>query len=150
MLYIFRALKHHQTEYSPFLRGSENVAIEGGQDTEEKQIEQQFSVDELVEGTSPHKQKPGESTTGGTGDLVLIRDRHVLSIQEHRANFFSRTTRSRARCYSYFQKFSSVEPESEIVLQLQTTCVQSLEYFMSEEVVYSFSRNTQVYLLMIE
>lgn len=94
MLYIFRALKHHQTEHPPFLHGIENVAIEDGQDTEEKQIEQQFLVDELVEGTAPHKQKSGESTAGGTGDLVLIRDRHVLSIQkpiQDRANFFSRT-----------------------------------------------------------
>lgn len=128
------------------------MAIERGQDTEEKQVEQQFPVDELVEGTAPHKQEPGESAAGGTGDLVLIRDRHVLSIQEHRASFFSRTTCSRARCYSYFQKFSSVEPESEIALQLQTACVQSLENFISGEVVYScdsFFRDTRVYLLII-
>jgi len=124
---IFKTL-----EYPPFLLGSEDVAIKRGQDTEEKQVEQQFPVDELVEGTAPHKQEPGESTAGGTGDFVLIRDRHLLSIQVHRASFFSKTTRSRARCYSYFQKCSFVEPEREIyILQLQTaTCVRSLEYFM--------------------
>ncbi|KAL0131846.1 hypothetical protein PUN28_003003 [Cardiocondyla obscurior] len=49
-------------------------------------IEHQFPVNEFVKGTAPHKQEPGESTAGGTGDLVLIRDRHFLSIQEHRAN----------------------------------------------------------------
>lgn len=99
----------------PFLRGGENVAINSGHSTEEKQIEQQFPVDELVEGTAPHKQEPGESTAGGTGDLVLIRDRHVLSIQEH--SFFSGTTCSRESCYSYFQKCSSLEPESTRRLQ---------------------------------
>lgn len=122
------------------------MAIERGQGAEEKQKEQQFPVDELVEGTAPHKQEPGESTAGGTGDLVLIRDRHLLSIQVHGATFFSRTTGSRARCYSYFPKFSSVEPEKEVTLQLQTaTCVGSLKYFM-REVAYSFSCDIQVYL----
>jgi len=63
-----------------FLIIGESVAIKKGQETEENEIEQQFSVNKLVQGTTPHKQKPGESTAGGTGDLVLIRDCHLLSI----------------------------------------------------------------------
>lgn len=102
-------------EFKPFLHGSESVAIKRGHGAEKKQIEQQFPVDELVEGTAPHKQKSGESTAGGAGDLVLIRDRHVLSIQVYRADFLSRTMCSRARCHSYFQKFSPIEPESKII-----------------------------------
>lgn len=138
-MFTFRALK-----FSPFLRGVEDVAIECGQKTEEKQIEQQFPVNELVEGTAPHKQEPGEPTAGGTGDLVLIRDRHLLS--EHRASFFSRTMRPRARCYSYFQKLSSVEPEREIVQQLQTAIgVRSLEYF-TRDVAYNFSPNDSLFI----
>lgn len=126
----------------PFLHGSEDVAIQCGQNPEEKQVEQQFPVNELVEGTAPHKQEPGESTAGGTGDLVLIRDRHLLS--EHRASFFSRTTRPRARCYSYFQKLSSVEPEREIVIANR---VRSSQYFTSRDVAHNFSpSDTQVYL----
>lgn len=58
----------------------ESMTIKNRQETEENEIKQQFPVNELVQGTTPHKQEPGESTAGGTGDFVLIRDCHLLSI----------------------------------------------------------------------
>lgn len=145
-LYTFTFRSLETPKSSPSLRGSQDVAVERGQNTEEKQIEQQFSVNELVERAAPHKQEPGESTAGGTGDLVLIRDRHLSSVHEHRASFFSRTTRPRARCYSYFQKFSSVEPERESVTAIVNRISIFVIFYVARSRVLSATASLQVYL----
>lgn len=36
----------------------------------------EFSVNEFIQRTSPHKKEPGETTTSGTGDFILVRNCH--------------------------------------------------------------------------
>jgi len=65
---------NHLEQY--FLRSCEDLSVDQGEEDVRGDEEEEFPVDEFVQGTLPFEEEPGESTGRGRGHIALVGDGH--------------------------------------------------------------------------
>ena len=75
-------IKDKMLKLRSFLRSLvlvEKLPVHEGQQDVRAHEEEDFSVDELVEGALPFEEQPGEAASRRAGDVPLVRNRHLAS-----------------------------------------------------------------------